>query len=324
MKRILCVALSVILLTVTVVVSAAVKIDGYDDGVEWQSYETDVEITGKHGNNVNYAAMKHRYINEYEVYIFLFLSDSSSESMENAGFILSISDDLTINVTESVTQINGDLNKYSVESKMVFTDENAASCEIVIGFKRGVPDKFDASVSFVDGQGINSYYYPVSIASGTEAVTQPHTTKSDKTTKPERTTKPEKTTKPKTTKPRTTKNKVTTTGTHKSTTAKTSIQTTKAKKENKTIVYFYEKEVIVSQVVITEPVQTVVVTDIVTQEETEAVADQSDITFGFVMQRVVVVGGILSLIIGGIIAGMNIKKSKSEEVTSDSNGSDEE
>ena len=44
MKRILTVAISILLLTVTVVVSAAVKIDGYDDGLEWQSYETDVEI----------------------------------------------------------------------------------------------------------------------------------------------------------------------------------------------------------------------------------------------------------------------------------------
>lgn len=315
MKRILTVAISIILLTVTVVVSAAVKIDGYDDGLEWQTYETDVEITGKHGNNVNYAAMKHRYLNEYEVYIFLFLSDDSSETMDNAGFILDISDELTLTVTKSGAQIKGDTSKYSVESKMAFIDENAASCEIVIGFKRGVPEKFSASVSFVDGQGTNSYYYPVNITSGAEPVTQPDTTKPIKTTKPE-----------KTTKPRTTKNKVTTTKSEKTTSVKTNPQTTKVKKENKTVVYFYEKEVIVSQVIVTEPVQTVVVTETIVQSETETEAPtvQSNITTGFVVQRIVVAAGILLLIVGGAIAGMSIKKSKSEDNSSGDSESDEE
>lgn len=321
MKRILTVALSIILFMVTVVVSSAVKIDGYDDGLEWQTYETDVEIAGKHGNNVNYAAMKHRYLNEYEVYVFLFLSDDSSETMDNAGFILDISDELTLTVTESGTRIKGDTSKYSVESKMAFVDDIAASCEIVVGFKHGVPEKFNASVSFIDGQGINSYFYPVSITSGVETVTQPHTTKPIKTTNPERTTKPEKTTKQKTT-----KNKVSTTKSEKSTSVKAKPQTTKAKKENKTVVYFYEKEVVVSQVIITEPFQTVIVTETVTQSETEteALTRQSDLTTGFVMQRVVVAAGILSLIVGGAIAGMSIKKSKSEENSSSDSESDEE
>ncbi len=315
MKRILTVAISILLLTVTVVVSAAVKIDGYDDGLEWQFYETDVEITGKHGNNVNYAAMKHRYLNEYEVYVFLFLSDDSSETMDNAGFILDISDELTLTVTKSGAQIKGDTSKYSVESKMAFVDDIAASCEIVIGFKRGVPDKFSASVSFIDGQGTNSYFYPVNITSGAEPVTQPDTTKPIKTTKPE-----------KTTKPRTTKNKVSTTKSEKSTSVKANLQTTKAKKENKTVVYFYEKEVVVSQVVITEPVQTVIVTETVAQseKETEAPTRQSDLTTGFVVQRVIVAAGILLLIVGGAIAGMSIKKSKSENNNPSDNESNEE
>lgn len=315
MKRILTVAISIILLTVTVVVSAAVKIDGYDDGLEWQTYETDVEVTGKHGNNVNYAAMKHRYLNEYEVYIFLFLSDDSSETMDNAGFILDISDELTLTVTKSGAQIKGDTSKYSVESKMAFVDDIAASCEIVIGFKRGVPEKFNASVSFIDGQGTNSYYYPVNITSGAETVTQPDTTKPIKTTKPE-----------KTTKPRTTKNKVTTTKSEKTTSVKTNPQTTKVKKENKTVVYFYEKEVIVSQVIVTEPVQTVVVTETIVQSETETEAPtvQSNITTGFVVQRVIVAAGILLLIVGGAIAGMSIKKSKSENNNPSDNESNEE
>ncbi len=315
MKRILTVAISIILLTVTVVVSAAVKIDGYDDGLEWQTYETDVEVTGKHGNNVNYAAMKHRYLNEYEVYIFLFLSDDSSETMDNAGFILDISGELTLAVTESGAQIKGDTSKYSVESKMAFVDDIAASCEIVIGFKRGVPEKISASVSFIDGQGTNSYYYPVNITSGAEPVTQPDTTKPIKTTKPE-----------KTTKPRTTKNKVTTTKSEKTTSVKTNPQTTKVKKENKTVVYFYEKEVIVSQVIVTEPVQTVVVTETIVQSETETEAPtvQSNITTGFVVQRVIVAAGILLLIVGGAIAGMSIKKSKSENNNPSDNESNDE
>lgn len=313
MKRLISVYFSAILILFTVVFSFAAKVDGYDDGLEWQSYQTDVEVDGLHGNNICYAAMKHKYLNEYELCIFLYAADESSAVTDGFGFIVDIFDDLKINVSDKGTELNGNSSKYSVESKMVFLDGNAASCEIIVGFKHGLPEKIIGNVSFVDGEGNNSYYYPFTFASVSEDVTQVFTTKPLKTTKPEKTTKPV-----------TTGKKDSTTKTEKTTTDKNSQKPTEAKMPNKTIVYFYEKEIIVSQVTAVEPSQTVIATETGIPQETETYVSQyeSDLSTGFIAQRIVVGIGIVALVVSGAIAGMNIKKSKSSEKVNNENDSE--
>lgn len=314
MKRFSVISLSIIILLLACVSVYAVRIDGVDDGVEWQDVKNDVELKTKNGNEVNYAVMKHCIVDEYEFCIYLYLSDNTSSSVDKAGFIVNISDDLTVTVTSDGMRFEGDENKYSVESEMRFVDDNkAASCEILVGCKRGRPDVINGTVSFIDGQGINSYYYPFTVSAPVETTTAAKTT-IPKTTVP-KTTKPEKTTKSKPT-----EKKTTTTKAVKTTAEKTTKKQTE-KKQEKTYVYFYEKEVIVSQVFITDPTEsTAAVTDISAGEShTEPLTQSVDLTTGYVAQRVVVTGGIILLVAGGAVAGMSIKKSKDKEAAQDDN-----
>ncbi len=291
---------------VTLISSYAVKIDGIDDGVEWQSIDNDVAIRSKHSNNVSYAVMKHQFINDYELCVYLYLSDNTSGAIDKAGFIVDILDDLTITADLKGTHLKGDESKYFVDSSIKYFDNNSACCEILIGFKRGLPNKINGSVSFIDGLGINSYYFPFDFDSPIESTTELKTTKVT------------------TTKPPSTEKKTTTTKAEKTTLHKTTQKETQAKKQDKTYVYFYEKEVVVSQVVVIETVPTVVVMNNNAQESsTEILTMKSDLTTGFVLQRVVVIAGVILLIVGGAVAGMTIKKSKNSEDTTDANDSDE-
>lgn len=319
MKRFVAIVLSIIMIIMTVVSSYAVKIDGIDDGVEWQALDADVEINNKNVNNVSYAYIKHRIINEHEFCVFLFLSDYSSSDMDNAGFVINFFDDITVTVTAEGTQVTGDENKYYVDSEIVFDDDNnAVSCEILFGFKRGIPDKINGTVSFIDGQGINSYFYPFIISLPVEQTTVVKTTAPK--TSVQKTTKPEKTTKSKPT-----EKKTTTTKAVKTTAEKTTKKQTE-KKQEKTYVYFYEKEVVISQVIVTEPVNSTILTEEGDgiESQTEIVTQKVDITTGFVVQRVVVSAGIILLIVGGAVAGMSIKKSKRNDTASEENKSDNE
>jgi hypothetical protein len=314
MKRIISVYVSVLLIVFTVIISSAIKIDGYDDGLEWQLYNADIEVDGLHGNNVCYAAMKHKYLNEYELCIFLYAADDLSSKTDGFGFIVDIFDDLKIKVSDKGTEINGNSLKYSVESKMVRLDGNASSCEIIVGFKYGLPEKIIGNVSFIDGEGNNSYFYPFNFTSVSEDVTQAFTTKPIKTTKAE-----------KSTKPMTTSKKNSTTKPENTTKDKTIQKITEAKKPNKTVVYFYEKEVIVSLVTEAELSQTPIATEKGIQQENKVYSYEyeSDYSTGVIAQRIIVGIGIIALVVSGAIAGMSIKKSKtSENVNNESDSED--
>ena len=156
----------------------------------------------------------------------------------------------------------------------------------------------------------NSYYYPFAFAyKEVELTEKPTIAKTEKTTKPKTTeAKAVKTTsKPKTT------SKVTTT----KQAATEKIKTTSAKKsESKTVVYFYEKEVLISQVYVTDtPTQTSVIN---AKETTTAVAstelaqDNLEMADKIAVQKIIcAVGGVI-LIAFAAWAGLSAKKKHSE------------
>ena len=109
MKRICSWALTIILIMILTVSSYAKPvIDGKDNGIEWQDSKTVVIVDKKSGNNVHTATLKYRIENEYEISFCLFLSDSDSESLENAGFIITLSDDFTATATMKSVETDGD------------------------------------------------------------------------------------------------------------------------------------------------------------------------------------------------------------------------
>lgn len=310
MKRFSAIFLSVIILLTSFISVYAVKVNGIDDGFEWMNIDSKVFISSKHSNNVDFAAMKHQVIDEYEVCFYFYLSDINSESIDKSGFIITVFDDLTVTVDANGTSIDGDANNYYIDAEIAFIEDTAVSCEIVVGCKNGLPESVCGSVSFVDGQGVSSYYYPFNISMPiNNATTAP--IKTDATSKAERTS--ERTTKVKTTASQTTSN-AEKTKVEKTTVEKTTKKASQTKKQDKTYVYFYEKEVIISQVIVTQPTEITSVTNV---NDDILLSQQYEVSTGFKIQRVVVFGGIIMLVIGGAIAGMSISKSKSNDKVSD-------
>lgn len=308
MKRICSWALTIILIMILTVSSYAKPvIDGKDNGIEWQDSKTVVIVDKKSGNNVHTATLKYRIENEYEISFCLFLSDSDSESLENAGFIITLSDDFTATVTMNSVETEGNVNNYYIDAKINPFNDNTVICEATIGIKRGLPDKISGSVSFRDGNGSDSYYFPFMIENYTATVSE--TTAEIKTEKPEPTaTEKQKTTRKeiKTTKKDISKDKTTKKHTESATTK------TKAPSKNtgKDKVYFYEKEIIISQVYVTQPTDapTEESTTMPYEESTTALYEGRNLTTGMIMWRVICVVGVLVLIGFATWACMEVRK----------------
>ncbi len=285
MKRLFFVISIFLIFVFSVNAYAAVKIDGSDDGIEWQNAEYTLLVNDVGVNNVDFAYAKTLVSSEYEVCYILFLSDRISDSYDNAGFILTVNDSLEIKVTSEGIHVDGDSDEYLVNSMMSVNPEDGVSCEIKVGFKRGLPEKISATACLIDGSGNHSYHYPITAINPFYSE-ETQTSKSD-TTKHYVTDKP---TEKKTERVTTTKPNIIPTD---KTTAKS--KTTK-NSADKTVVYFYEKEIIVSQVY--ESDNGTFETDFVT-EEIPTVADVETLSKGLKIQRMIcIAGGVVLLGVG--------------------------
>lgn len=301
-----------IALIVILTVSSYAKpiIDGKDNGIEWQDSKTVVIVDKKSGNKVQSATLKYRIENEYEISFCLFLSDSESESVDGSGFIVSLFDDFTATITMNSIVTEGNVNEYYIDAKMSPFNENTVICESTFAIKRGLPDKISGSVSFRDGNGSDSYYFPFVIENDTfsasEATTEIKTEKPKPTsTEKQKTTGKEiKTTRKDSTKDKTTKKHIE---------SVSSVTKSPSKKTGKDKVYFYEKEIIISQVYVTQPTEAMTEesSTMPHEESTTAIYEGRNLTTGMIMWRVICVVGVLVLIGFATWACMAVKK-KSE------------
>ena len=264
---------------------ATVKIDGSDDGLEWQNAEYIMLINEVGINNVDFGFAKTLVSSEYEIDFFLFLSDRISGSYENAGFILTVNDSLEINVFSSGIQVHGDPDLYHVDAKMSVDPHDGAACEISVAFKRGLPEKISAKACLVDGNGNHSYHYPIMCVNPfyieETIMTTSDITKQSVISKPSEK-KTERVTK------EITNSDLTEAKTEKSKTTK--------KYEDKTVVYFYEKEIIVSQVY--ESDKNVSVIDNFSEDIATA-TDVQTLSKGLKIQQLIcIAGGVFLLGIG--------------------------
>lgn len=287
---------------------AAVKIDAFDGGIEWQNAEYKLLIDKAHSNNVDYAYMKYQIdSNNYDVYFLIHLSDFNSASYDKAGVILTLLNDVIITVTSDNVTVEGNSPDYSVESEITANENDGVICEMRVGIKKGIPQNISGTVSCIDGNGVKSNYYPFTlnnpnVEESTTARSVNNVTEKIITEKTTRYREEKKTTN-KTTKAVTTKK----------------IEKTTKKKENKTVVYFYEKEVIVSQVYLTEIIPSQSVAETTSSEETATIqvsanaSDELQQSDGMKIQKVIcVLGG--ALLIGlGAWAGISVNKNKDSE-----------
>ena len=256
-------------------------------------------------NNISYGSMKYLIDdNGYDVYFFFYFNDEKSSDFNSVGIEMILCDDLTVTITQNGTAVDGDSKKYYVDAQMKLSENDGFYCEVRVSFKQGIEPKIFGKVSFIDGNGDYSKYYPFTVEGLNIVTTEPaeDVTKEKTTSKrmqnsaSEKTTVKEKTTsQPKTEKANTTK-----------------------RQEDKTVVYFYEKEVVVSQVYVTVQNTTVLSADIKYEENTTAPqatikpAETAQISEGITVQKIICIVGAVILIAFGIWAGLSAKKSGKE------------
>ena len=272
MKRLLCAVAALLMLLAFAVSAFSVTVDGIDGGAEWDGAPVKRLFSGESNCKVNFAAVKAKVASsESAVYLcFMFKDPDAAQFNPAAGVILNVGND-TFTVTMESAPCSDDT-----------ADQNhGMTCEIRLGVKHGVSKSLDMSVRFIDTAGELSNHYaftventeysetqPVIVAPPTERPAAPPTEKPAKTTKAKKTTTQRNTTKRQTTRKATTKRPKTTIRPVKTTAERTTkAQTQRTTKEPKTkaqrtkavrvegnaTVYYYEKEVIISQVIVTVP-----------------------------------------------------------------------
>lgn len=332
-----------------------VKIDGVDGGVEWEGSEFLVLINSKDSNNVSFGSVS--YIvddNGFDVCFMIFLSDESVAAYESAGVILTLgSDAILIDVNGNVE--NPAPDSYHISAAVCIAENDGCYFEVLVGYKLGLPSNISCKVCFIDGEGTHSYHYPFEINNKYFATT---TEKVDRYEPVYAVTEKQRTTKPKTTKKSTTKRVTSTVAptifdvfatsprTQEATRAKTTKEVSKTskrgskttkvddtvkstfpksskktteKRDEKTVVYYFEKEIIVSQVYVTsnqnQPVEPVceVYSEYYAVEGSPINENAAKYNEGVTIFRVVCVIAGLLLGVTAAWVGLNTKKENEEK-----------
>ena len=282
MKRLLCAVAALLMLLAFAVSAFSVTVDGIDGGAEWDGAPVKRLFSGESNCKVNFAAVKAKVASsESAVYLcFMFKDPDAALFNPAAGVILNVGND-TFTVTMESAPCSDDTADHSFDAAITADQNHGMTCEIRLGVKHGVPKSLDMSVRFIDTAGELSNHYaftventeysetqPVIVAPPTERPAAPPTEKPAKTTKAKKTTTQRDITEKQTTRKATTKRPKTTIRPVKTTAERTTkAQTQRTTKEPKTkaqrtkvvrvegnaTVYYYEKEVIISQVIVTVP-----------------------------------------------------------------------
>ncbi len=256
--------------------AACIEIDGTYNCDEWEGSIIYVLLDGKSNCGVDYGIIEHYIDNENNSMnlCFKFTDPSLEKDNSYVGLELTVEDSDSYIITASDTPKYADYNNYSFNGAMSIDKNNGATCEINIGFKLGLPKEISGNVRFIDADGALSNIYSFTIINEeyvepTAAVLTEKNNDNKKSDKVKATSaKSENKRTTKNSKAETTREKETTqfyiqtsppysyvrkTRPHVTkrieTTAEKSLKTTKKPSAK---VYYYEKEVIISQVYITE------------------------------------------------------------------------
>lgn len=349
MRRIVAATLAFLFLLIYTVNAFAVTCDGYDEGYEWDGASTVLLADGETNCNVTQGIIRFQISSdENAVYFALMLHDKDlNADNSETGFILYIDGSNYITVKTDGIEEHYDTDKYVFSGAMSVNEFNGAFAEVRVGIKEGIPQTIKGAVRFIDYQGIPSDYFRFEIGNPdyiepTTAEVEPttkayqpeetekksttrSTTKKATTTKRKTTTKKNKTTKKTTTK-KTTSRKTTTkkTTVRKTTTVpktKTASTSEKMQSENNqksVTIYYVEKEVIISQVYVTQtlteeyiPTEAIAVGQAAIESTSEFLQAQAqEISEGKKYKMIVV--GVSALLFAGMFvwAVSGLKKSK--------------
>lgn len=251
-------------------------IDGVFTGDEWDGAVVTKIFEGESNCGVNFALVHSMLDSENGALFLCFMHKDPSLEYGNSvtGVSLSVDGSGYFDVTASASKTYDDSSKHSFEGCVSVDENNGATTEIRVGFKYGLPKETECSVRFIDSAGAlsNVYHFTVVNDEYTEPtemiITQnePEKTQKEKTVRAEKTTKKKKTTTKKSSKKTTTEATLKPTQkeeTRKKSTYSRRTRTTREETTAATVkttaaprpatVYYYEKEVIISQVYVTQP-----------------------------------------------------------------------
>ena len=272
--------LCVLILIFNSSVAYSADVDGIFSADEWDGAVVAKIFEGESNCGVNFALVHTMIDSENSALFLCFMHKDSSLEYDNTVTGVSLLADGSdyFDVTVSDSPAYSDSSEHSFEGCVTVDKNNGATTEIRIGFKYGLPKEIECTVRFIDSVGALSNVYDFTVVNdefveATEMIiTQdlPEETEKEKTVRAEKTTKSKKSPTEKRT---TRKSSKTTTDkliakitqeneTRRKSTYSRRVRTTKprttAVSDNITAapkpatVYYYEKEVIISQVYITQ------------------------------------------------------------------------
>ncbi len=297
MKRIVILTVAFLTAFAMCFTASGVNVDGNNQGVEWDGATTYKLFDGESNSSVNFGAVKAKFVpDEYSVFLCLMFKDPMLEKGNTlAGISLTVENSSPFVLTMAHSPCFSNSEEYDFSGAMYIDEHNGGTCEVGIHISSGLPQKIECAVRFIDYAGTLSdcfYFTLVNELAGETTVKQIQPTADN----------PDPAYNPETTAPKVTK--TTTQRTTKETTAKeTTERTTKAPKTTKPpkttkeqesqtatrppTVYYYEKEVIISQVYVTQSVlqttqatlQTETSTDITTEPQTTRILTSDGVKY---------------------------------------------
>ena len=272
MKRVVSVFAVFILIYINLFSAFSFDVDGIDSGTEWDGATIYTLIDGESNCRVNLGLVKVKFDYETDALNFCFLFSDPDFTADNlhAGISLSVDNSTPFEVTSSAGSDYQNILPYSFEGAVILDDNKGATCEIRVGFKSGLPETINCSVRYIDSQGSYSNYYNFEIINELYVPDEILTVIPSVNNNDSSNYNTDKTSKKSTTKKKTTEKDDYTiktsppysyTGrTKKSTTKKTIdsavVMTSKPVKTKKETVkvYYYEKEVYISEIFISETI----------------------------------------------------------------------
>ncbi len=323
-------------------------VDGKDSGVEWDGSSVYKLVDGESNCGVNFGLVKVKFdYDENAVCLCFHFIDPELLSDNNlAGISITVDDSASYEIVSSDGISSENIDSYSFDGAICIDENNGATCEIRVGIKSSLPESVDFVVRFIDSHGYYSDYYYFTISNEMYDVTEPIIINptgdnNDPAYNPDNTTFPsEKTTKLKTTKSTTAKKTTTkkstsstskresemiitspytytrrqkTTVTKKPETESTVSKTKESAKSNKVIekIHYYEKEIYISEVYITQTQELSSTVDVTTATET-VLADETTVSLskGTKYKKIFSAVGLLGFILLAFIGVRTANKSK--------------
>ena len=252
------------------------EIDGIHSGDEWDSAVVTKLFDGESNCGVGFALVQTMIDIENRAVYFCFMHRDVSVEPDNinTGVVFSVGNSEWFEVTPEMSPTYSDSSEYSFEGAVSVDEDHGVTTEIRTGFKSGIPEEIKCSVRFIDSSGAMSNVYNFTVINDKYTETDELIITQNKPVKTEKEAAVKTTKEPKETTEKDSEDDVKSTSSVKKSeefviastprrytyvrttrppeTKKNETQIRTSAKQKAATVYYYEKEIIVSQVYVTQ------------------------------------------------------------------------